>query len=105
MSYITEANYFDQAMLRMKSVPPNDDGTIGFTVKPDMPESPLKPEMPEKPLKPEIPLKPDVPLKPENPDVPLNPLSPEKPDVPEIDGMHSAHRQSRSQTCCGRPCT
>lgn len=29
---ITEANYVSAALLRMKSVPPNADGTIGYTI-------------------------------------------------------------------------
>lgn len=35
---ITEANYAEEALLAMKSRPPNIDGTIGFTVHPAMPE-------------------------------------------------------------------
>lgn len=38
MSNITEANYGDEALLAMKSRPPNADGTIGCTIFPDMPE-------------------------------------------------------------------
>lgn len=38
MSRITEANYADEALLTMKSRPPNEDGTIGVTIRPDMPE-------------------------------------------------------------------
>jgi len=35
---INEGNYAQEALLMMKSVPPNADGTIGFLVMPQMPE-------------------------------------------------------------------
>lgn len=35
---INDANYVDEAVLKMKSVPANPDGTIGFSVLPHMPE-------------------------------------------------------------------
>jgi len=35
---ITEANYVGAALLRMKSVPPNADGTIGHTITEKSPE-------------------------------------------------------------------
>jgi hypothetical protein len=38
MTQINEGNYADEALLAMKSRPPNADGTIGVTIKPDMPE-------------------------------------------------------------------
>lgn len=38
MSRINEANYAEEALLTMKSRPPNEDGTIGVTITPDMPE-------------------------------------------------------------------
>lgn len=38
MTQITNANYLEEGLLRMKSVPPNPDGTIGFTVTPGMPQ-------------------------------------------------------------------
>lgn len=35
---ITESNFYEEALIAMKSVPPNSDGMIGFTVTPSMPE-------------------------------------------------------------------
>lgn len=35
---INDGNYVDEAILRMKSVPMNPDGSIGFSVLPHMPE-------------------------------------------------------------------
>lgn len=38
MTQITIANYIEEGLLKMKSVPPNPDGTIGVMLMPDMPE-------------------------------------------------------------------
>lgn len=38
MSIITQANYVEEGLLKMKSVPPNPDGTIGVMITGDMPE-------------------------------------------------------------------
>ena len=38
MTEITIANYVEEGLLKMKSVPPNPDGTLGFMVFPAMPE-------------------------------------------------------------------
>jgi hypothetical protein len=38
MTQINEGNYADEALLAMKSRPKNEDGTIGVTITPDMPE-------------------------------------------------------------------
>lgn len=38
MSVITEANYVSEAIIKMRSVAPNSDGTIGVTVQKGTPE-------------------------------------------------------------------